>query len=118
MSVSSTNMKPYITKASWDKQDKAFKPKISSRIIVRSVALIITQMVGPTPLPWPLPWRGGMVGKYLSIEIPNAVAISCVVDCNVFVIENAASSFNHIRCNASNAIHKTCDRNMLERRYC
>ena len=64
-------------------------------------------MVGPDPLLWPLPWCGWVVDKYLSIEILNAVAITCVADYNVFVIENAAFAPNPIRCNASDAIHKT-----------
>ena len=55
ISVSSTNANPAITKASWNKHDKAFKPKPSYRIMVNKIALIITQMVGHVPLPCPLP---------------------------------------------------------------
>ena len=82
MSISSTNTNPAITKASWDNHDKGFRPNPSSRIMVGRIALIIAQMVGVAPLPCPLPWCGGVVGKYLSIEMPNAVAILCATDCN------------------------------------
>ena len=47
MSVLSTSANPVITKASWDKYDKAFKPKPLSRTMVSKIVLIITQMVGP-----------------------------------------------------------------------
>ena len=55
MSASSRNTIPAITRENWDKKDKSFKPKPSSRIMVSKIALIITHMVGPAPLPCPLP---------------------------------------------------------------
>ena len=55
MSISSTNVNPVITKASGDKQNKVFKPKPSSCIMVSKIALIVTHMVDPAPLPCSLP---------------------------------------------------------------
>ena len=49
---------------------------------------------------------GGVLEKN-SIDLSNAVLMSCVIDCKVFVVENAASLLNTILCNASEVIHNT-----------
>ena len=55
MSISSTNVNRATTKASLDKHNKVFKPKPSSRIMVSKIALIVTHMVDPAPLPYSFP---------------------------------------------------------------
>ena len=99
------NANQAITSDNWDNHDTLFKPNFSSLLMVRKIALIITNIIGPYPLPCPLPWCGRGVGKYFSVEILKSVAISCVTDCKVLVIENASFSLNPIRYSANDAIH-------------
>ena len=38
--------------------------------------LIIAQIAGPAPFPWPIPWRGiSKREEYVSFDIPNAVMV-------------------------------------------
>ena len=107
ISVSSTNANPVITKANYVRYDSASSPYPLSRIIVNKIALSLTHIVGPTLFSCPFPWFWGFVGKYVSIDIPNAVLILCVADCRMFVVKNATSWLSPILCNANDAIHRT-----------
>ena len=96
ISVSSMNENPAISKDNCVRHDIISSPYPLSRIIVNKIALIITHIVGSASF-----------RKFVSIDMPNTVLISCVVDCRVFFIENAAFWISPIRCNTNDAIHKT-----------
>ena len=91
ISVSSRKVKSAITSANRERHDTTSSPTPWSRIIANEIILIITNIVVHVPLPCLLPCRGGYVEDYFVIDNPNAVLISCVADCNVFIIEHTNS---------------------------
>ena len=70
------------------------------------MAPIVIEMSGPAPLPWPLPWSAGTVGKYFSSENPNNMFISCVTDYRVLVMVKATAGLNLICCISNDVIDK------------
>ena len=71
------------------------------------MALIITRIIDPAQLPCPLPCSGGFVRKFVSIDNSNAVLMSCLVDFNVFIIEDAGFWLRPIRYKTKNDIQRT-----------
>ena len=101
--MSSTKSTPTMSSVYCSRQNSVSSPKRFSLIIVNSMSLIITQILGQIrclvrSLEGELSW------EIYFTESPKYILISCVEDLNVFVIKNSASLLNTIHCKAKEAI--------------